>query len=99
MHYHYILCSAAVELCEAVPAAARHSKCWAPQVHQVCDPESLCHCLHGLLSGAFCSAQAPQVKKQDSVFLLRSSDFKTIAPQNFHCVVYCQQSSCASFIH
>lgn len=86
MHYHYILCSAAIELCKAVPAAACHSKRWAPQVHQVCDPESVCHCLHGLLSGAFCPAQAPQVKKQDAVFLLmmmilRSNDFKSIAPK------------------
>lgn len=81
MPYPYILCYAAVELCEAVPATARHSERWAPQVHQVCDPESLRHCLHGLLSGAFCSAQAPQVQHQDSVFLLRSSDSKTISPK------------------
>lgn len=63
--YLFIYITAALKLCEAVSTTGHHSQCWAPQVHQVCNPEVLCHYLHGILSGAFCSAEASQVGKQE----------------------------------
>lgn len=59
----YISLPAAVELCEAVSKGAGCPKCWASQVHQVCDPETVCCNLHGVLSGTLRPIETSQVSK------------------------------------